>query len=73
MDTGILTDEIFDTYGMHFHGIAPEICVGYSRLKRFGNNQKMRPDEPNIVIDPGSYIENRGLPSLANGYGNAKE
>jgi thiol-disulfide isomerase/thioredoxin len=58
MDTGIMTDEIFDTYGMHFHGIAPEICVGYSRLKRFGNNQKMRPDEPNIVIDPGSYIEN---------------
>ena len=48
-------DEIFDMYGMHFHGIAPEICIGYSRLRRFGNNQTMKPNEPNMAIDPGSY------------------
>jgi thiol-disulfide isomerase/thioredoxin len=48
-------DEIYDTYGMHFYGMAPEICVGYSRLRRFGNNQTLKPDAPNIVIDPGSH------------------
>jgi thiol-disulfide isomerase/thioredoxin len=48
-------DEIFDTYGMHFHGMAPEICVGYSRLRRFGNNQTLKPDAANIVVDPGSH------------------
>jgi hypothetical protein len=58
MDTANPSDEIFDTYGMHFLGIAPEICVGYSRLRRFGNHQMMKPDKPNIAIDPGSYIEN---------------
>ena len=51
-------DEIFDTYGMHFMGVAPEICVGYSRLRRFGNNQTLKPDEPNIVVDPGSHDVN---------------
>jgi len=51
-------DEIFDTYGMHFHGIAPEICVGYSRLRRFGNNQTLKPDAANIVVDPGSHDVN---------------
>ena len=51
-------DEIFDTYGMHFYGIAPEICIGYSRLRRFGNNQTMKPNEPNMAIDPGSHMEN---------------
>jgi thiol-disulfide isomerase/thioredoxin len=51
-------DEIFDTYGMHFFGIAPEICVGYSKLRKFGNNQTMKPDKPNIIIDPGSYTDN---------------
>jgi thiol-disulfide isomerase/thioredoxin len=50
--------EIFDTYGMHFHGIAPEICVGYSRLRRFGNNQTLKPDAVNIVVDPGSHDVN---------------
>src|SRR5919205_838656 len=51
-------DEIFDTYGMHFYGIAPEICIGYSRLRRFGNNQTMKPNEPNMAIDPDSHMEN---------------
>jgi len=48
-------DEIYNTYGMHFYGMAPEICVGYSRMRRFGNNQTLKPDEANIVVDPGSH------------------
>jgi thiol-disulfide isomerase/thioredoxin len=51
-------DEIFDTYGMHFPGMAPEICVGYSRLRRFGNNQTFKPDEPSVAVDPGSHADN---------------
>ena len=27
------TDEIFNTYGMHYDGIAPEICVGFKSWK----------------------------------------
>ena len=46
-------DEIYDTYGMHFYGIAPEICVGYSRLRHFGNNQTVKPDIVNVMVDPG--------------------
>ncbi|HKU50803.1 MAG TPA: redoxin family protein [Nitrososphaera sp.] len=49
------TDPIYDTYGMHFYGIAPETCVGYSRLRKFGNNQTLKPDAPNVVIDSGSH------------------
>jgi hypothetical protein len=51
-------DEIFNTYGMHYYGIAPEICVGYTRLRRFGNNQTMKPDKPNIIVDSGSHDYN---------------
>jgi hypothetical protein len=51
-------DEILDTYGVHFYGMAPEICVGYSRLRRFGNNQTLKPDAVNIVVDPGSHDVN---------------
>lgn len=51
-------DEILDTYGMHFAGIAPETCVGYSRMRRFGNNQTFRPDEAEVAIDPGTRIDN---------------
>jgi hypothetical protein len=43
---------------MHFQGIAPEICVGYSRLRKFGNNQTLKPDEPNTVVDPGNHNVN---------------
>ena len=53
-----LKDEIYDIYGMHFHGMAPEICVGYSRLRRFGNNQTLKPDTENVVVDPGSHDVN---------------
>jgi thiol-disulfide isomerase/thioredoxin len=52
-------DEIFDTYGMHFAGMAPEICVGYSRMRRFGNNQTFRPEETNVaVMDSSSRFDN---------------
>jgi thiol-disulfide isomerase/thioredoxin len=51
-------DEIYDTYGMQFYGMAPEICVGYSRLRRFGNNQTLKPEALNVVVDPGSHDVN---------------
>jgi thiol-disulfide isomerase/thioredoxin len=51
-------DEIYDVYGMHFYGMAPEICVGYSRLRRFGNNQTLKPDALNVVVDPGLHDVN---------------
>ena len=39
---------------------------------KFGNNQAMKPNEPNFLVDPGYYTENvvhlRGI-----GYGNVKE
>lgn len=43
--------DIYDTYGMHFLGIAPEICVGYTRLRRFGNNQRLHINSINNVVD----------------------
>ncbi|MFZ0326794.1 MAG: redoxin family protein [Nitrososphaeraceae archaeon] len=51
-------DEIYETYGMHFDGIAPEICVGYSRLRKFGNKQKMKTNEINIATDQGIHLNN---------------
>ena len=51
-------DEIYDTYGMQFYGMAPEICVGYSRLRRFGNNQTLKPEAVNVFVDPGSHDVN---------------
>jgi hypothetical protein len=55
---GSSTDEIYGTYGMHFPGIAPEICVGYSRLHRFGNKQTLKIDEVNFVQDSGPHFDN---------------
>jgi hypothetical protein len=52
------TDEIYETYGMHFPQIAPEICVGYSRLKRFGNKQTVKINEVNFVQDNGPRFDN---------------
>ena len=43
---------------MHFDGVAPEICVGYSRLRKFGNKQNMKPNELNIAIDQGAHLDN---------------
>lgn len=51
-------DEIYETYGIQFAGMAPEICVGYSRLRRFGNNQKLKPDAANYVSDSPSHEMN---------------
>jgi thiol-disulfide isomerase/thioredoxin len=51
-------DEIFETYGMHFAGMAPETCIGYSRMRRFGNNQTFKPDGANVATDPGSHFDN---------------
>jgi thiol-disulfide isomerase/thioredoxin len=50
--------EIGKIYGMHFAGMAPEICVGFSRLRRFGNNQKLRVNEYNILVEPATILEN---------------
>ncbi|WP_148687025.1 redoxin family protein [Candidatus Nitrosocosmicus hydrocola] len=45
-------------YGMHFPGMAPEICVGYTRLRRFGNNQKVRIEEYNIFNEVPQIMDN---------------
>ena len=52
------TDEIYETYGMHFPQVAPEICVGYSRLQRFGNKQTVKKNEVNFVQDNGPHFDN---------------
>ena len=52
------TNDIYETYGMHFPQIAPEICVGYSRLKRFGNKQTVKINEVNFVQDNGLHFDN---------------
>jgi thiol-disulfide isomerase/thioredoxin len=51
-------DEIHDIYGTHFYGMPPEICIGYSRLRRFGNNQTLKPEAVNVLVDPGSHDDN---------------
>jgi thiol-disulfide isomerase/thioredoxin len=53
-----LTDEIYETYGMHFPQIAPEICLGYSRLHRFGNKQTLQRDKVNFVQDNETHLDN---------------
>jgi thiol-disulfide isomerase/thioredoxin len=49
---------ITKVYGMHFVGMAPEICLGYSRTRRFGNNQKLKTDDYNILTEPNIILEN---------------
>ena len=51
-------NEVTKMYGMHFTGMAPEICVGYSRLRRFGNNQKAKIDEYNVFTEPVTVLDN---------------
>lgn len=51
-------NKIVRMYGMHFPGMAPEICVGYSRLRRFGNNQKVKVEEYNIFNEPTQIMDN---------------
>ncbi|MDQ6723854.1 MAG: redoxin family protein [Thermoproteota archaeon] len=51
-------NEITKIYGMHFDDMAPEICLGYSRTKRFGNNQKLKINEYNILTEPNTILDN---------------
>lgn len=51
-------DEVSKIYGMHFNGMAPEICVGYSRIRRFGNNQKAKINEYNVFTEPQTVMDN---------------
>ena len=51
-------NEISKVYGMHFIGMAPEICLGYSRIRRFGNNQKLKINEYNILTEPNVILDN---------------
>ena len=51
-------DEVSNIYGMHFNGMAPEICVGYSRIRRFGNNQKAKINEYNVFTEPQTVMDN---------------
>ena len=51
-------NEVTKIYGMHFSGMAPEICVGYSRFRRFGNNQKPKIDEYNVFTGPITVLDN---------------
>jgi thiol-disulfide isomerase/thioredoxin len=51
-------NEITKTYGDHFVDMAPEICLGYSRIRRFGNNQKPKTNEYNIFSNPITILDN---------------
>ncbi len=51
-------NEIAKVYGMHFVGMAPEICLGYSKIRRFGNNQKLKTNDYNILSEPSIILEN---------------
>ncbi|MGH9979156.1 MAG: thioredoxin-like domain-containing protein, partial [Nitrososphaeraceae archaeon] len=52
------TDEIYESYGMHFPQVAPEICVGYSRLQRFGNKQTIKKNEVNFIQGNDHHFDN---------------
>ena len=58
LEKGEPNDEIYDLHGMHFDGISPEICVGYTRLMRFGNNHKAEPNKVNQFKDSGKHLDN---------------
>ncbi|MFQ5941019.1 MAG: redoxin domain-containing protein [Nitrososphaerales archaeon] len=59
-------DEIYDTYGTQFIGATQEIwdsivhpvSVGYTKLKQFGNIQKVEQNEINEFKDPGQHLPN---------------
>jgi thiol-disulfide isomerase/thioredoxin len=59
-------DEIYDTYGVHFIGqnlqtwenLIHPLCVGYSKLERFGNIQKAEKNTNNEFKDPGQHFDN---------------
>ena len=51
-------NEITKIYGIHFTDMAPEICLGYSRQRRFGNNQKLKINDYNILTEPNTILYN---------------
>lgn len=51
-------DEIYDIHGMHFDGMSPEICVGYTRMRRFGNDHNAQPNKINQFKDSKNRVEN---------------
>lgn len=53
-----VNDPIYDMHGMHFDGISPEICVGYTRMRRFGNNHSAEPNKVNQFRDSKTHFEN---------------
>jgi thiol-disulfide isomerase/thioredoxin len=58
IDEEELRDEIYDIHGMHFPGMSPEICVGHTRLRRFGNTHGAEPNKVNQFKDSGTHLEN---------------
>lgn len=52
-------DEIYEIYGLQFPEIAPEICVGYTRLKKFGNKHNIKREQDNNCVDDGNHQENQ--------------
>ncbi|MEM2759915.1 MAG: redoxin family protein [Nitrososphaerales archaeon] len=51
-------DEIYDMHGMHFPDMSPEICVGYTRMRRFGNEHDAKPNKINQFQDPKTHMRN---------------
>ncbi len=59
-------DEIYDMYGAHFLGqnlqtwdsLIHPLCVGYTKLERFGNIQKVEQNQINEFKDPDQHFDN---------------
>lgn len=59
-------DEIYDTYGTQFVGqnletwesLVHPVCVGYTKLQRFGNIHKVEQNKINEFKDPGERLHN---------------
>jgi thiol-disulfide isomerase/thioredoxin len=50
-------DEIYELHGMHFEGISPEVCLGYTRLAHFGNTHNAEPNKLNQFKHSGERLE----------------
>lgn len=57
--TNIEENEIEKIYGTHFEDVVPEICVGYSRLRKFGNNQKAKVNQDFLFVEPEKILDNQ--------------
>lgn len=51
-------DGIYDIYGLQFPEIAPEICVGYTRLEKFGNRHNIKKETSNHCVDNNMHLDN---------------